>query len=320
VGGDAGGAGTGGGTGGAQFCGQVATTVPLSQTADVLVVFDRSSSMNDDTNGNSCPGWCGPSSKWEVMGAALDQLVNTNRSVNWGITYYPSDGGCGVTTTASVDVGANTGLAIEASLGSSALLPAGDAPTAAAISAAVTYLHSRLDRNPKYILLATDGRSGCGSTDGQTPDTDAMAAISAAYAVGIPTFVAAVVPVSDTATISTLAQLAAAGGESSSSPNGFYTIADFGPQFPPVATPANPTGSCQLPLPFPATPAHLVVGLVQSGTLVTIPQDPSNGWWFASSDGTSIVFNGSSCSQVAAAPGGQIDLAYNCGAPPGLAP
>jgi hypothetical protein len=320
TGGAGGASGAGGGSGGAgvaQFCGHATTTIGSSVRPDVLVVFDRSSSMNDDPNEVSCPGWCGPSSKFEVMGAALDQLVNTNRSVNWGIAYHPTDAGCGVGAGAAVDVAPYDGLAIEASLGSASQLPAGQAPTGPAIAAAAAYLQSRTDGNPKYILLATDGISGCPSTEWQAPAAEATAAIAAALAAGIPTFVVGMAPASDTATTATLAQMSAAGGVPAQNATGFYTTADFGPpfQFPPVPAPQTGTGSCQLDLPYPATAAQLAVDLVPNGQPVAIVQDPINGWSFAAP--TSIVFNGTSCTAVMADPGGQIQLAYACGAPPG---
>ena len=66
--------GTGGlGSGGGSFCGIVnlvrATPVP----PDILIVMDRSSSMNDDSNEMVCTGGCGASSKWALASAAIDR-------------------------------------------------------------------------------------------------------------------------------------------------------------------------------------------------------------------------------------------------------
>ena len=99
--------GTGGDVGGsggpAPFCGMVASYAEPALRSDILIVLDRSSSMNDDSNETACTGGCGPSSKFAFLSAALDQLVHETPSVNWGLTFYPKDDGCGVSAGAVVD-------------------------------------------------------------------------------------------------------------------------------------------------------------------------------------------------------------------------
>ena len=133
-----------GGTGPAQFCGEAGQPFALPPAPDVLILLDRSSSMNDDSNGMTCTGGCGPSSKWAVLSAAINNLIRGNLSVNWGLALYPSDDACGVTAGAAVDTTQDSASSIE-SIGSvlAATTPGGDAPTAAAIYAASAYLQSR---------------------------------------------------------------------------------------------------------------------------------------------------------------------------------
>ena len=57
-----------------------------------------------------------------ALGGALQQLVNSNRSVNWGMAYFPTDAGCGVSAGASVDVGPDAGPAIAGAVIGGALL------------------------------------------------------------------------------------------------------------------------------------------------------------------------------------------------------
>src|ERR1700689_3740890 len=76
VGGDVG--GTSGGIGGdigpgEPFCG-VGTTPVQPPTSDVLILMDRSSSMNDDSNEMTCTGGCGATSKWSLLSAAVENL------------------------------------------------------------------------------------------------------------------------------------------------------------------------------------------------------------------------------------------------------
>ena len=291
-----------GGTG--PFCGSVETVV--APVPDVLVLLDRSSSMNDDTSGTSCTGGCGPTSKWAVLGAALDQLVHENTSVNWGLAFFGADDQCGVKAGAAVDVGPNSASAIEAMLGT--VRPGGEAPTAAAIYAASSYLQSRVGGAGKYILLATDGRSGCGPSNSGSVDTDAANAALSATDEGVTTVVVGAVPASDTAATLALNDIAQIGGAPASGTNAFYTMADFGPQFPPAA---SAVGSCAVSLPQPAVDRTLVVDRVGSGgALTSVPEDPVNGWSFSAAM-DSIVLNGSSC-----VPGSAIELTYVCSLPP----
>src|SRR5262249_40686889 len=70
-------------------------------------------------------------------------------------------------------------------------------PTAAAIQTAAAYMLTLTDQNPKFLLLVTDGAPTCaGTIDALTADpaqaqADAVAAIAAADAAGIPTLVVA---------------------------------------------------------------------------------------------------------------------------------
>ena len=64
----------------------------------------ESSSMNDDSNEMPCTGGCGATSKWALLSAAIDRVVSTHPSANWGLALFGSDDVCGVNAGAVVDV------------------------------------------------------------------------------------------------------------------------------------------------------------------------------------------------------------------------
>ena len=82
---------------------------------DILILLDRSGSMNDDVNNQMCRPdggvgaamGCGASSKWAQVTPAIMQVVSeTQADVNWGLKFFPdnSTNTCNVSTTAAVDI------------------------------------------------------------------------------------------------------------------------------------------------------------------------------------------------------------------------
>jgi len=144
----------------------VATTPQTSSLPpDVLIVLDRSGSMNDMIDGTTCRGGCGAQSKWSQMTSALDAFIPTvQSSVNWGLKLFASPGPntCGISNGVEVAPAANDAMKI---VGAIAGTTAGSStPTTAALTAAAAYLQTLKDGNPKFILLATDGIPNCGSS------------------------------------------------------------------------------------------------------------------------------------------------------------
>jgi hypothetical protein len=302
-----------GGTGPAQFCGEVSDPVALPAAPDVLILLDRSSSMNDDSNEMVCTGGCGASSKWAVLSAAIENLIRGNLSVNWGLALYGSDDACGVTAGAAVDVSQNSALSIE-SIESvlATTTPGGDAPTAAAIRAASTYLQSRQDTSPKYLLLATDGRSGCAPEDTGTADTDAVNVVVGASIDGIPTFVLGLAPASDASATAVLNEMAVNGGEQTGGMNAFYTTADIGSVFMPGGVLGD---GCTLPLPYPLVgdTTLTVNGTTTNGSTVVFPQYPLDGWSFTDPTDSAIELNGSACVGAMSGSYTALNFYYQCG-------
>ena len=134
-------------------------------------------------------------------------LVQTGGSVLWGLKSYPTTPKCAVGAAPEVEIGASSGPVI-AAIDAAAPLPGNGTPTAAGVKAATATLRSRATPNPKYILLATDGQPTCTVENGPR---DSIAAIAAARAAGLPTFVVGIAT-AGTAADATLDAMAEAGG------------------------------------------------------------------------------------------------------------
>jgi hypothetical protein len=203
---------------------------------DVLLIQDRSGSMNEDQDGLTCTGGCGNNSKWSQLTAAVTSVVQANAgTVNWGLKYFPDDNACGASMPPAVAVASMNAAAVAASIAATA--PGGDTPTRDAITSGATYLLSLADGNPKYLVLATDGLPscppGCASmtrpttmcTQTDNPSEDAMVemAIADAAQQGIRTFV---IGIGNVATAqNTLNALAIAGGEAQTGASTSYYAA-----------------------------------------------------------------------------------------------
>lgn len=188
-----------------------------SQLANVMLVVDRSNSMNDGT-------------RWIDMGTALRGVTRPLETVvAFGLLLFPDPSGglMGVCDTGRVTVptGLLSATDISNSIGTSP--PSGGTPTAASLYAARTELLAENPAGPNYVLLATDGGPGCNSAldlstctcipgavcstvDNCLDDVRTLEAVEALYADDIPTFVVGV-PGSETVS-DLLDQMAIAGG------------------------------------------------------------------------------------------------------------
>jgi hypothetical protein len=320
----------GSGPDGGPFCGTLYFGVAAPTHPDILIVMDRASSMNDDSNEMSCPGGCGANSKWALLAAAIDRVVINHPSVSWGLAPFGSDDACGVNGGVAVDVAQGAAASIAQAL--AATTPGGDAPTAAALRAATGYLQARPDANPKYILLATDGRSGCATGVGGAPgaDADAENAIASALRAGIPTVVVGMAPAWDTTATATLNQMADKGGQPSlGSANAFATLDSIDTQVALIASTASSSSTgnpCVVTLPYSLAPGtSLAVSITTSdGQSVAVPKDPLLGWSFTSPDDSAVDITGSACTGLQSGAYSQVAIGYVCDTPslagPGRSP
>lgn len=193
---------------------------------DLLLVLDRSGSMNDDATGMTCLGGCGATSKWTQMTAAINQVVSkTETKVRWGLKLFASGGeACTVNSSAEVPIGPMNATAIKTAI--AAATPGSATPTRAAETQAAAYLRTVSDPNPKYILLATDGLPNCqlGGSPLAPDDAAAVAAVSTVAAMGIPTFVIGIATGGSTAD-GTLSMMATNGGRPRAATPAYYPVA-----------------------------------------------------------------------------------------------
>ena len=151
-----GGDGTGVGEGG----GSCGSTRLEAAPPSMLLVVDKSLSMNQTPEGFQ-------SNKWDALYTALDTaFTDAAATVNFGLDLYPAVAAenCEMPDTEEIVVPIQSGGAalILEELGSTA--PSGGTPTAAALTRALAYFTTGEGASlagEKYVLLATDGGPNC---------------------------------------------------------------------------------------------------------------------------------------------------------------
>ena len=278
------------------------TTNSLTQVpADLLLVLDRSSSMNYSMTADSNCGGGGRSgdagactTRWSTMTTALSQVLTTSPTgVQWGLKFFTSPGGgvCTVNPGADVPLPATAAQVQTAITGVS---PQSQTPTTAAINAAVAYYATVNDGRSHNILLATDGEPTCfngtSSTVSAATVADTAAAIKTAYDAGIKTYVIGIGP-----SPGNLTSFAQNGG----------TI-DFFPATSPdqLVTALNniavAVASCVFSLgKAPPDPGNVAVEFDGNSSL-RAPRDTTqtNGWNYTNSTNTTIQLFGTWCDNV----------------------
>lgn len=317
------GPGTGGGGGTDRTCG-IYQFNPTPKNADLLLVLDRSASMEDPPNASTT------ASKWSIVIPTLKSVITaTDASVLWGMKSFPEGSGSAcvagsVTTAIDVQIAATNAKAVTDAI--TVTTDAGNGtPTGDAINAAVTYLRSlTADPNPKYIVLATDGEPSCAaipsgeSTSAARPY--AVTAVMNAKTAGFPTFVIGIATdkASDT---STLNMMADAGGEvpaGSTNPLAphFYLANDMGTLSSALNSITGQISSCLFPLatrpPVPNDPTKL--GVYLGPDLNKIPNDPNmiNGWAYTDTNDTAVEVFGAWCTMIQTAGAGAVQIKYGC--------
>jgi len=299
--------------------------VPSMLPPDLLIVLDKSGSMNESTDNmmNCLPPTC--DSKWVQVTAAINNVVGaTAAKVNWGLKYFGDGSGndlaCGVSANVAVGIAANNAAPISQSIAMTT--PGSNTPTRAGVAMAVEYLKTLKDPNPKYILLATDGQPNCAASTGgrrgggaTTPDdAAAIAAVKAAFTAGFPTFVVGISLGGDS--LDTLNSMAKEGGVPSTGATAFYSVAGTNDLVKALESITGQIATCNYPLAAASAtndPNSLTVHL--NGK--TVPQDPVNGWDYTSPAHTAIKLFGSSCDAVTHDAKSKVEVFYACvGQPP----
>jgi von Willebrand factor type A domain len=299
------------GAAGTMSCGQA--TVPIMPLPpDILIVQDKSLSMNENAAGDNCnTAGC---SKWSQVSAAIDSVVMaTQTTVNWGLVFFGTNSTCGTTSTPVVPVEANAYTAINTAFTGNQ--PASYTPTAAAMNAAVTYMNTLTDMNPKYILLATDGLPNCGAGGNMTADDspNAEAAVTTAKTAGYPTFV---VGIGNTMGDATLNVMAVNGGEpqvGSADGNSFYSVQSTTELEAALNKIVGIIASCTISLSSAPTGfTNVVISATDaSGKPVAIPMDPTNGWSYDANK-ANVILNGTACANLQNGTYSDFNFNYAC--------
>jgi hypothetical protein len=285
---------------------------------DMLIVFDRSSSMNDQSNNMPCLGAAGCQSKWSQMTPAVNQVVaQTAGTVRWGLTFFPGgtsfQSGCMVNNTVSVPVGDSSAAAIMTSIAGTT--PAGLTPTAGAITAAASYLANVADANPKYILLATDGQPNCASGGALADDTTgAVQAVTSAKSMGVGVFVVGISTSGTTADM-TLNKLAVAGGYPVPGGTSYYPVRSTAELVSALSMIASKIASgCSFPL-GKVPPAPDNIGIYADGNKVPRDTSRANGWDYDAAM-TAVTIYGPRCDELMAGKIRTVQAFIGCGVDP----
>jgi len=285
---------------------------------DVLIVLDRSGSMNDQIDGTACKNGCGVNSKWTQMTQALQAFIPTvQSSVNWGLKLFasPDSGSCTVGASAEVKPAANNAAAIMTAIGKTSA--ASSTPTTAAETAAAAYLKGLDDGFPKYILLATDGIPTCGSsqcapgvnTGGSATacdDANAIAAVKSVHdSMGIPTFVIGI-GTSTGGGDATLTSMAQAGGFPRAGTPSYYPVQSASELTEAFKAITGMVQSCTFAIDPPIDPKMMMVSGVNADN---VPLDKSS---FSVMGNSAVQLVGQACTDYTAGKLKNVEVQVMC--------
>jgi hypothetical protein len=281
------------------FCGcdgeaYSATSVP----PNVLVVLDRSSSMNDSITGGT---------KWTVAKQAIANILSAQGDqVRFGLNLYPGynlscnqGSSCGPGFTV-VDPDVATAAAINESLGG-ANTCSFRTPTAENLEALVGYAGLQDTSRGNYVLLVTDGQSTC---------ADPVAQVTALRN-QIPEVKTFVVGFGNGVDADELNAMATAGGTAiAGGPPYYYVASDAASLAEAFATIAGTVLSCSYTL-SDAPPDVSALYVYQDG--VSVPHDPTqmNGWDYDPAT-NQVTFYGASCAGLQSGDVQDLAIVYGC--------
>jgi hypothetical protein len=272
---------------------------------DVLIVLDKSESMNEPAKGLLGCLLFQCESKWSDMTMALNSTVMaTQATVNWGLKVFPTDDICGVSETVAAPVAANNASAVNAAI--AATSPSGATPTRLAITGAGQYLMGLGRPNPRYIVLATDGLPNCAAgQQNAADDAAAIMAVTDVAAAGIPVFVIGVGTAGGGD--ATLSAMAKAGGKPRAADPAYYPVTTAADLSAALATIGGQFASCTLPIKQPPDPDNIAV----DADGMRVPKSATDGWAYGAGMAT-IELNGSWCANYQSGAIKDVQAIFGC--------
>jgi hypothetical protein len=291
------------------------------QPVDVLLVLDRSASMNysiADTTacycsqaeasagyGSVCRDTTNCKTRWNSIKDGMKTTLANSQYVNWGLKFFmtPKAAECGVTPDPEVPIGADTATKIQQQI--EAADQSLSTPTTAAINAAVAYLKTVDDGNKKFILLATDGEPNCGLStrtgraDINTVDvTGATDAMTTAKAAGFTAYVIGIGP-----SLANLTKLAQAG-----SGRDFFPATSPEQLADALSSIGSIVGSCSFEAnDVPPDPNNVAVYVNKQ----QVSRSDSEGWKYGDSE-KEIVLTGKYCDQIQGGSDTDVQILFGC--------
>lgn len=150
----------------ANACG--VSTVPTQQVpGSLLIVFDRSGSMDNPVRGDTGP------TKWDLAKVAINNALSASGDeLSAGLLLFPGSGNCGVPGAPEVPVAPlSTSRPMIQSALNSATPSGGSTPAFAALRAGYDHLDTLTTPGQRGIVLVTDGGETCEQTQA---DRDAI--------------------------------------------------------------------------------------------------------------------------------------------------
>jgi hypothetical protein len=320
-------------------CGAI-TKTSSKLPPDILIVLDRSGSMNESYNGTSCgaggtggrPGGgtnCGADSKWAKVVPAITQVVSeTDTEVNWGLKFFPESMGgagmdaCAVSNNADVTVGPSKGAAIQTAIMGSTQANGGVAtgyngtPTRNAANGAAGYLQTLTDTNPKFILLATDGVPTCPEPGVTDASPGAIAAVQAAKTAGYSTFVVGIATANSAAADATLSGMATAGGLARAATPTYYPVTNADDLAAAIRTLVGVAATCSFQVgPTPTSDGTTSLDKIDVfGDGVPIQRDMThaNGYDYKDASMQQIEVHGPLCDQIKSGAIKDVTVTFRC--------
>ncbi len=290
--------------GGEMTCGEM--SVDLERLPpEVLLLQDRSSSMQQKDDRMTM--------RWDEVKPAMNAVITaTDSMVSWGMKYFPSKATpyCVMDPGAEVPVAAMNAVPLLASLNASPLVKG--TPTADAIKEGAAYLKTIKTKNPKFILLATDGEPDCDvmGDDKVRATRNTLVELTTAVGAGIRTFVVGIAI--NKASIATLDMMATAGGTARMGTPKFYPATDRKQLSDVLSMIATEIATCVFPL-KEQPPMPKFVGVTVNGA--SVPSDAAAGWSYGPNM-MSIQLNGAACDALKVSTGkANVMITFGCKVP-----